>query len=311
MLKCHHSPLTKYTRMDASFHRFSFLSLLGFALILSGCQSIGSSTQDDPLASFRCFHFRDQSPITREQFEYIRERSENGDLLCRIVLGDLYERGHGVPQDVPKAKALYQSVADVEVSANYQLGRMEEEGIGGPPNYVKARQFYQRAATKPGNTRSEKQLAGLMEDGKGGPQDLEGALALYFNAIKYSGDDAWKGVQRLRAKGLALNAEQEKRYNEIWVSSVRGRLSKKITDAQIKMSKELKPAPAIKPVKLQLEYVPGSVVPQISLLESSGDSAFDQAVLQAMSNYRFPDEPILPEGQKTWKVIASVNLGSK
>jgi uncharacterized protein len=297
--------------MDASFHRFSLLSLLGFALILSGCQSIGSGTQDDRFANFRCVYYGDQDPITWEQIEYIRKRSENGDLLCKIVLGDLYEHGHGVPQDIPKAKTLYQSVADVEVSANYQLGRMEEEGIGGPSNYVKARQFYQRAAAKSESTRSKIQLAGLMEDGKGGPQDLEGALALYFNAIKYIGDDAWKGVQRLRAKGLALNAEQEKRYNEIWASSVRDRLGRKITDAQIKLSKEFKPAPAIKPVKLQLEYAPGSVIPLISPLESSGDSAIDQAVLQAMSNYRFPDEPILHEGEKTWKVIAIVNLGSE
>lgn len=133
--------MDEITPMDTLFHRCNFLSLVGFSLILSGCQSTGSSIETDPFPNLHCLIYGVQSSISRAQIEYIREHSESGNLPCKLTLGDLYERGHGVPQEIPKAKALYQSVADVDKSAYYQLGRMEEEGIGGPPNYEKARQF--------------------------------------------------------------------------------------------------------------------------------------------------------------------------
>lgn len=77
------------------------------------------------------------------------------------------------------------------------------------------------------------------------------------------------------------------------------------------LSKELKPGSANKLVKIKLEFTLGFAVPKISVLDSSGDGALDQAVLQAMSDYRFPYEPIQPEDQKTWKVSAIVTLSSK
>ncbi|NWB99554.1 sel1 repeat family protein [Pseudomonas gingeri] len=285
--------------------------LLMLSALIAGCKSTTPNAQDDSVAGLRCWHYRDQNPITQEQVEYIQARSENGDRLCKGMLASLYERGHGVPQDIPKAKALYQSLAEVNASAYYQLGRMEEEGIGEPTNYVKARQFYQLAAAEPGNENNATHLAKLMEEGKGGPQDLEGALALYVNAIRYSEDKAWKSVQRLRAQGLVLTAEQERHYNEIWVSGVQNQLGRKIWELEKTLSKQSKTSAANKPTQLQLAYIPGSVVPQILLLESSGDSTVDQAVLQAMSDYRFPDEPIQHPGEKTWKVTATVNPSSK
>lgn len=282
--------------------------LLLVSTLLTGCQSTAERETENKLASLRCWHFRDQQPITREQISYIRERSDNGDLLCKTMLGDLYERGHGVPQDVSKAKVLYQAVAEVNPSAYYQLGRLEDEGIGAPPDYVKAREFYQRAAALPDNSASKNHLARLMEDGKGGPEDPEGALRLYFSALTVSWGDAWEGIGRLRARGLVLTAEQEKRYNQAWVASTTARLRSKLRSVQRGLSKNLEPGAAKRPVKFQLEYIPGSNVPTISLLEGSGDDAIDQAVLQAMSSYRFSGEPILPEGQKSWKVNSSLHL---
>ncbi|NBF07861.1 tetratricopeptide repeat protein [Pseudomonas sp. Fl4BN1] len=286
--------------------------LLLLSTFMAGCHSTGvDQEQQDTFASLRCWQFRDQSSITREQVNYIRNRSDNGDLQCKTLLGDLYERGHGVAQDVPKAKALYQSVAEVNASAYYQLGRMEEEGIGGPPDYVKARAFYQRATAKPGNSESTTRLARLMEEGKGGPEDLQGALQLYLSALASSVGDAWKGIDRLRGKGLVLSAEQEQRYNKVWVDTTTYRLRSKMRSLQMSVSSKLEPGSVGKPLKLQLECIPGSNVPSISLLEGSGDSAIDQAVLQAMSTYRFSGEPIFPKGQASWKVIASFYPGSK
>lgn len=285
--------------------------LLVLTALIAGCQTTPPSPQDDFQSGLRCRLLMDKKPITPEQVENIRESSESGNLLCKLVLGFLYETGHGVPQDVHKAKTLYQSVAVGNAAGYEQLARMAEEGIGQAPNFVEARQFYQLAVTAPGNLRSEAKLAQFMEDGRGGPQDLKRALAHYLNAAKYVDDAPWQGVQRLRDEGLTLTAEQEKHYNEIWVASLDNSLTRKALDVQQALATQIKSGAADKPVTLQLVGSPGSVVPQISVLESSGNSAIDQAVLNAMSDYRFFDEPILPAGQKTWLATVSVETELK
>lgn len=285
--------------------------LLVLTALIAGCQTTPPSPQDDFQSGLRCRLLMDKKPITPEQVENIRESSESGNLLCKLVLGFLYETGHGVPQDVHKAKTLYQSVAVGNAAGYEQLARMAEEGIGQAPNFVEARQFYQLAVTAPGNLRSEAKLAQFMEDGRGGPQDLKRALAHYLNAAKYVDDAPWQGVQRLRDEGLTLTAEQEKHYNEIWVASLDNSLTRKALDVQQALATQIKSGAAGKPVTLQLVGSPGSVVPQISVLESSGNSAIDQAVLKAMSDYRFFDEPILPAGQKTWLATVSVETELK
>ncbi|WLG92894.1 sel1 repeat family protein [Pseudomonas cucumis] len=285
--------------------------LLVLTALIAGCQATPPTPQDDFQTGLRCRLLLAKKPITAEQVEDIRESSENGNLLCKLVLGFLYETGQGVPQDVHKAKTFYQSVAVGKAAGYEQLARMAEEGIGQAPNLVEARQFYQLAVTRPGNLDSEAKLAQFMEDGRGGPQDLKGALAHYLSAARYVDDAPWQGVQRLRDKGLVLSAEQVKHYNGIWVDSLDKSLTRKALDVEQALAKQIKSGAAGKPVTLQLIGNPGSVVPQISVLESSGDSAIDQAVLKAMSDYRFFDEPILPVGQKTWQATVSVDAGLK
>ena len=276
--------------------------LLVLTALIAGCQATPPSPQEDFQTGLRCRLLMDKENTTPEQVENIRESSENGNLLCKLVLGLLYERGYGVPQDIHKAKTLYHSVAVGKAAGYEQLARMAEEGIGQAPNLVEARQFYQLAVTAPGNLDTEAKLAQFMEDGIGGPQDFQGALAHYLNAAKYVDDAPWQGVQRLRGKGLVLSAEQVKHYNEIWIDSLDRSLQSTAVDVQQALAKQFKSGAAGKLVTLRLVGNPGSVVPQISVLESSGDRSIDQAVLKAMSDYRFLDEPILPAGQKTWQV---------
>lgn len=286
--------------------------LLMLTAAVAGCQSAGpKNDQEDRLAGLRCWHFRDQKPLTEEHVEYIREQSEKGQLLCKAILATMYERGLGVPKDVAKAKATYQAVASTDAEAYIELGRMAEEGIGEPVDYVKARQLYERAGAKQGIASAATRLARLMEEGKGGPQDLEGALNLYVGAIRLYGDDAWDGVRRLRAEGLVLNAEQVTRYNEIWRSAVRNTLSRKVLNTQRELSKTIDPGSSNKPMKLQLEFPLGSDTPRVSVLESSGDLSVDQAVVDAMATYRFADAPIMVGDKKSWTVVSGFSLGGE
>ncbi|WP_422776744.1 sel1 repeat family protein [Pseudomonas mediterranea] len=287
------------------------VALLTLTAFVAGCKTSNYSNQTVDSPELRCFAYWDDKAITSLEVRYIRDMSQSGNMPCTIMLGGLYEKGRGVPQDFSKAKALYQSIADKDAGAYGQLGRMAEEGIGGPVNDTDARQFYQRAVSKPEQRRSEARLAKYMEEGRGGPQDLQGALTHYFNATQYLGDDSWQGIERLRAKGLSLTIEQQQRYNSIFVGSVQSRLKKRITVVEKSLENNVNSTSASKPVQVQLEYIPGASAPVISIRQSSGDTALDQKVMQAFSDFRFPGDPIMPPGQKSYQAIAGIRTDGK
>jgi hypothetical protein len=302
---------------EEAIMRVVFLSLCCLLLTACSAEPVPSVNvpagipQDDPLFGLRCWVSPDDASVTREQLEYILARSEGGDSMCKMLLGGLYENGRSVPQDIAKAKTLYQSAADVDERAYFLLGKLAESGLDGPPDYLKARQFYLRAATGGNSNNAEASLAKLMEEGKGGQQDLEGAMTLYLKATRASFGDEWDGIQRLRGRGVKLTAEQEQRYNKTWIGTTKGRIQSKILRVQDSVSGALKPGPVGKEVTVKLEYVLGSLVPRLSIVNSSNDNAVDQAVLQGFEDFRFTDGPILPQGQKTWSVQALIYVSSR
>lgn len=285
------------------------LVLVTLAALMSGCQSY--SDKDDPIASMRCWAYRDVESISSDQVTYIRKRSENGDNLCKTLLAGMYENGHGVSQDIAKAKTLYQSVADVNEQAYFYLGKIAESGHDGPPDYVKARQLYQRAidtTNGPKSTNAETGLAKLMEEGKGGPLDMDGAMALYLGATKASFGDAWEGIQRLCARGVAMTAAQEQRYYSVWSETATGRLERALRMAQYTVSKTYNPGPQGTQVKVQVESVEGSEEPRLLIVSSSGNDVIDLVVLKRLSTYRFPGELVCSEKQAPWKRVGVVQI---
>lgn len=280
-------------------NRIVVLALLGG--LLSGCQS-ATSVQNDSMVGLRCWHYRDQESISREMLDYIRRQGEAGNPMCQTLLATLYERGHGVAQDTARAKALYLSQAQTNPRAYHHLGRLDEQEA----DYLLARDHYQRAAAV-GSRESTLALARLMEEGKGGPQNLPGAQQMYFSVLKQSGDAAWKGIDRLRDQGLELNAEQQARYNQVWTASARSRLSLKLRLLQHRTLGKLKLGPDVKPVVVEVQFVPGSAEPRLKLLESSGDTSLDQTILQNLGSYRFVGQPIPQAGQDDWRVKAHID----
>lgn len=285
---------------------------LTLTVAVAGCQNTGpKNDQGDRMAGLRCWHFRDQRPLTEEDVEYIREQSEEGHPLCKMTLATMYERGLGVPKDVAEAKATYQAVASTNRGAYIELGRMAEEGIGEPVDYAKARQLYERAGASQGNASAATRLARLMEEGKGGPRDLEGALRLYVGAIDLYGDDAWDGIRRMRAKGLAMSAEQANKYNDAWWAAVQHHMVGKILNAQMELENTIDAGLSGKSMRLQFEFEPGSEKPRISVLRSSGDRAVDQFFVDAVSTYRFADTPIATNDKKRWVAAADFTVDGR
>lgn len=272
------------------------------ALLSAACQTQSEKAQTEKWDSFRCLHLRDQVPVTRQSAAYIRDRSESGDGLCTTILGQMYERGLGVTVDLDKARATYLVAAKLDRSAYVQLARLAEEGIGEPVDPAKARRLYEQSGAHENNKLAAVRLAKLLEDGVGGPEDKSGALNLYLKSLDRYNDDAWKGVQRLRDPSTIHDAGKVSRYNALWSRGLKNTLSRHMRHANSKFLKDFKKQPNLAPVKLEFEFSAGSLAPTVTILKGSGNSVFDDAVLTEMNLYRFPDEPILPAEQKTWKV---------
>lgn len=291
-------------------HMNKAVAFLALATLVAGCKSTPPNPQEESLTGTRCMVFSSVKDLSTEHLDYVREASSHGNLKCKIALGVLYEFGRGgLSPDVRKARSLYESVAVVDGAGYEQLARMADEGSGQAPDAVEARRLYQLALKHRQSTYSEFALAQLMEAGRGGPQDLSGALTHYLNATQRIDDEAWAGVQRVRAQMLTLTTEQTQRYNEKWYDGVGNSLAAAIHDTELLLNRQIKPGTASKPVTLEAKGKPGSLVPQITLVESSGNNDVDQAVVKALSEYRYPAQPILKAGQESWSSEFPVKVG--
>lgn len=292
----------------------SVSAVLLLAVLLAGCQSDAPTTgprsqggldDHENWVTLLCFSYRTGhiGTITSRNLRAFQAESENGSLDCQIALGRLYENGIGVPQDLAKARDIYQA-ARADSTAYIELGRLAEEGIGEYVDYAKARQLYLRAGAQDGNPIAALRLARLLENGKGGPQDLDTALSLYTGNLKRSQGEAWEGAQRLRSLGVRFDSQQALRYNQAWLYGMRGVLNRVISKAE----EDVRSTQASKPIRVQIDFSNEASAPGLTLLESSGDTAADAAVLRIIGSLRSPGEPILSAQQKRWRVQSIIRL---
>lgn len=282
--------------------------LLFLTGLLGGCQSMLADPPPDPSVGIACWAMQVKNPMLGQYVDYITVNSDRGDLVCKLVLGGMYERGDGVHQNIPKARALYQAVAEVDARGSLELARMAEQGIGQPVDYVSARRLYRQADSEAVRTDSQVALARLMEEGKGGPKDLQGALALDLAAAHDSKDKASQAIQRLRAAGLVLSAAQQDRVNAVWAKSIRDRATLRVDQQYRALRRLVQASPASTQVTVRLIYTVGSRDAQVSLSKSCGDSAIDSAVLAAIGKFEFPGDPIMPAGLTTLTVDMPFNF---
>ena len=80
---------------------------------------------------------------------YWRPLADHGHDIAQFCLGDMYDRGQGVPQDYAQAVKWYRKAADQGLAAaQFNLGLMYENGFGVPQDYVQAHKWYNLAASR-------------------------------------------------------------------------------------------------------------------------------------------------------------------
>ena len=102
---------------------------------------------------------RDYATALREWTPF----AEQGDAIAQFIVGDMYRRGRGVPQNLKTAVKWYTFAAEQGfVYAQTYLGYMYRWGLGVPKDYKTAVKWWTRAAEQ-GNAYAQRNLEALQK----------------------------------------------------------------------------------------------------------------------------------------------------
>ena len=162
----------------------------------------------------------DTPPMSAHQLAETRLMAEwVGAADKQHILGDVYYKGEGVPQDYSEALKWYRLAADQGLpESRYMLGIMCDRGDGTPQDYSKAVAWYRQAAEQ-GYAPAQFELGNNYANGEGVPQNFAEAY-LWFNLAATSGYQQAREQRDTYASKLSqedINAAQ-KRSTELFES---------------------------------------------------------------------------------------------
>jgi TPR repeat protein len=183
-------------------------------------QAVGfvkSAPTDDPYAAY-------QKGKYATALQLVRPLADEGDARAESLLGLLYYRGRGVPQDYTAAVTWFRRAAGRgDATAQLYLGIMYSEGQGVPQDHAEAAKWYLRAA------------------------DQDEPLAQYNLGLLYSGDEVTERDNVRAYMWLNLAAAHFPASDSRRVTAVAQRelLSNRMTQDQIaeaqRLAREWKP----------------------------------------------------------------------
>lgn len=282
---------------------FKSLSILMLLATIAGCQSMTRPADfDSSLVSLRCVMTAGKKPFERDNLRYIERYAYYGNATCKAVLGKMYEEGgYIVDQDFRKARALFVESAKMNPTSNVLLGQMAERGEGERVDYAKARELYRLSGEN-----AALPLGRLMEEGKGGPQDVPGALAIYLESAKYCGDDAWEAMNRLRKQGQPLNELQAKRYRQLWTASFLKLQMRRLAVREV--FEAVNANGEAQNVTLSYRFKADSGVPLVTMIKGSGDANVDSWVMKAASRITMGDSAPLTDSSDEYEIKAPLKF---
>ena len=133
--------------------------------------------------------------------------AEHGSALAQWHLGQMYDGGRGVKQDLPEAIRWYLMSAERgDTDSQSRLGFFYERGMGTARDEKLAARWYQKAADQ-GDVYSQACLATLYRDGRGLAQDFQQAASWYAKAADqgYAWAQMNLGLLYAEGKGVPLD----------------------------------------------------------------------------------------------------------
>lgn len=115
---------------------------------------------------------------------------DQGSALAEVALGEMYRQGHGVLQDVNKARELYEEALDAGcVEANFGMGQLAQKGLAGFDTDAKeALEYYEDSAESElveWQAASQEAIGTLYKNGYAGVErDIDKAIECYEESIE-------------------------------------------------------------------------------------------------------------------------------
>lgn len=108
--------------------------------------------------------------------------ADKGDAAAQFLLGNMYNKGEGVPQNLAEGIKWYRKAADQDhTEAQTRLGFIYGEGVGVPQNYAESVKWYRKAADQ-GNADAQHELGFMYSKGVGVSQNYAEAVKWYRRA---------------------------------------------------------------------------------------------------------------------------------
>ena len=146
----------------------------------------------------------------KKAVEWYRKAADKGEIAAMNNLGWKYAEGQGVPQDDKKAVEWYRKAAEKgDTWAMNNLGWMYQEGRGVPQDDKKAVEWYRKAADK-GHVTAMWRLGWMYAEGRGVPQDDKKAVEWYRKAAKKGNTAAMNNLGWMYEKGRGIPQDDKK-----------------------------------------------------------------------------------------------------
>jgi len=153
-----------------------------------------------------------RAPVPAPDVRKIRDAAEGGSATAQNVLGDLYAKGEGVPQNYGEAFKWYRSAAEKNVAdAQYNLAVLYETGLGVTRDEAEAVKWHKKAAEQ-GHAGAEYNLAAMYATGRGVPHDATEAVRWYRKAAEQGDPLAQYNLGRRYEVGKGVPVDRVEAY---------------------------------------------------------------------------------------------------
>lgn len=133
---------------------------------------------------------------------------------AQFILGLMYAKGQGVPQDYAETVKWWRKAAEQgDVDAQFNLGCMYNRGQGVPQDYVEAAKWWHKAAEQ-GDAPAQNILGNMYNRGEGVPQDYVEAHKWYN--LAYISDQDRSRMTSIEAKMTPDQIAEAQRLAREW-----------------------------------------------------------------------------------------------
>ena len=162
------------------------------------------------------------APVPVVDLQETRTKAEGGDAGAQLLLGEIYSKGPGTPQDYKEAAKWYRLAADQgDAGAQNHLAQLYEAGQGVPHDEAEAAKWFQRAAEQ-GHVGAQYSLATMFTSGRGvKPSDTE-AVKWYQKAAEQGDSLAQYNLGQRSIIGKGLPRDPVEAYKWLSLAAAQG-----------------------------------------------------------------------------------------